>query len=85
MHKVLGDVLDKFALVYLDDILVYSNGVDEHENHLRWGFEKLRLHKLYVKGKKCEFGKPQIKYLRHVVGSGQIQTDPEKIAAVVNW
>ena len=61
MHKVLGDACDKFALVYLDDILVYSNGVDEHENHLRWVFEKLRLHKLYVKGKKCEFSKPQVK------------------------
>ena len=84
MHEVLGDAFDKFALSYLDYILVYSNGVDEHENHLRWVFEKLRLHKLYVKGKKCEFGKPQVKYLGHVVGSGQLQTDLENIAAVAN-
>ena len=56
MHEVLGDALDKFVLVYLDDILVFSDSEAEHERHLCWVFERLRQHRLFVKREKCHFG-----------------------------
>ena len=70
MHSVFHEALDYFVLVYLDDILVFSCTEEEHERHLAWVFGKLREHKLFIKRKKCEFGKPHIHYLGHVVGSG---------------
>ena len=62
-------------LVYLDDILVFSTTENEHENHLRLVFQQLRQHKLQAKIKKCEFGKPRVKYLGHIVGSGEVHVD----------
>ena len=55
MHEVFGDSLDKFVLVYLDDILVFSDFEAEHERHLRWVFERLRQHRLFVKREKYHF------------------------------
>ena len=77
--------IDKFILVYLDDVLVYSDNEDEHEAHLRQVFDCLREHKLQAKLKKCEFGKSHVKYLGHVVGSGELSVDREKVAAVTSW
>ena len=82
MHSVFHEALDQFVLVYLDDILVFSRDEEEHERHLAWVFGKLREHQLFVKKKKCEFGKPYVRYLGHVVGSGLLQADKEKVAAV---
>ena len=70
--------------MYLDDILVFSNTEHENEHYLRL-FQELREHKLQAKLKKCEFGKPHVKYLGHVVGSGEVYMDKEKVAAVANW
>ena len=69
-------------LVYLDDILVFSKSEEEHERHLSWVFGQLCQHKLFIKWKKCEFGQPRVKYLGHVVGSGELHADKEKLAAV---
>ena len=55
MNKVFMDELDKFVVVFIDDILIYSKSVQEHEQHLRVVLEKLRVHKLYAKFSKCEF------------------------------
>ena len=77
--------IDKFVLVYLDDILVYSNNEDEHENCLRQMFDQLREHKLQAKLKKCEFGKLHVKYLGHMVGSGELSVDRGEVAAVSSW
>ena len=71
--------------MYLDDVLVYSNNEVEHETHLLQVFDRLREHKLQAKLKKCEFGKSHIKYLGHVVGSGKLSVDREKVAAVTSW
>ena len=81
----MGECIDNFVLVYLDDILVFSTTEHEHENHLRLLFQNLRQHKLQAKLKKCEFGKPRVKYLGHVVGSGEVHVDKDKVAAVANW
>ena len=62
-------------LVYLDDILVFSTTENKHENHLRFVFQELREHKLQAKLKKCEFGKPRVKYLGHIVGFGGVHVD----------
>ena len=74
-----------FILVYLDSILIYSNNTDENEMHLRKVFDHLRLHKLQAKLKRCEFGKTHVKYLGHVVGSGALRVDSDKVAAVLDW
>ena len=72
-------------LVYLDDVLVFSTTEHGHENHLRLVFQRLRERRLQVKVKKYEFGKPYLKYLGHVVGSGEVHVDKDKVSAVVNW
>ena len=71
--------------MYLDHVLVYSNNEDEHEAHLCQVFDQLREHKLQAKLKKCEFGKLHMKYMGHVVGSGELSVDREKVAAVSRW
>ena len=81
----MGEYIDDFVLVYLDDILVFSTTEHVHEHHLRLEFQKLREHKLQAKLKKCEFGKPCIKYLGHVVSSGEVHVDQDKVDAVANW
>ena len=70
MNAVMAGYIDDFVLVYLDDILVFSDNADKHKAHLRRVFDRLRAHKLQAKLKKCEFGKPYVQYLGHVVGSG---------------
>ena len=85
MNHVFDGYIDKFVLVYLDDILVYSTCADEHEAHLRKVLQRLRDHKLQAKRKKCEFAKSHVRYLGHVVGSGELRVDPDKVAAVADW
>ena len=70
MNTTLSDLLDRFVLVYLDDILIYSTSDDEHERHLRCVFDRLRKHVLYAKLSKCEFGMREVDYLGHIVGGG---------------
>ena len=81
----MSEHIDDFVLVYLDNILVFSTTKYEHEHHLKLVFQKLREHKLQAKLKKCEFGKPHVKNLGYVVGSGEIYMDQDKVAAFANW
>ena len=85
MNNVLGKYIDKFALVYLDDILVYSRTVDEHKAHHCLVFNQLCEHKLKAKHSKCEFACSLVKYLGHVVGSGELHVDADKVLAVADW
>ena len=85
MNTTLSDLLDRFVLVYLDDILIYSTSDDEHKHHLRCAFDHLRKHVLYAKLSKCEFGVREVDYLGHIVGGGQVRADPTKISAVKDW
>ena len=85
MNDVMGEYIDNFVLVCLYDILMFSTTEYEHEHHLRLVFQKLREHNLQTKLKKCEFGKPCVKYLGYIVGSGEVHVDQDKIAAVANW
>ena len=85
MNSVMFGYIDEFILVYLDGILVYGDSADEHEMHLHKVFDCLGLQKLQVRLRKCEFGKPFMKYLGHVVGSGELRVDFDKVAAVLDW
>ena len=85
MNDVLFDYLDAFAVVYLDDIVVYSQTLKEHEMHLKKVFHRLREHKMYVKPEKCEFAREQITFLGHKISEGQIRMDERKVQAVIDW
>ncbi|WVZ63667.1 hypothetical protein U9M48_013281 [Paspalum notatum var. saurae] len=85
MKKVFMEYLDKFVVVFIDDILIYSKTEEEHEEHLRLVLQKLREHKLYAKLSKCEFWLDQVPFLGHIVSKGGIMVDPSKISSVMDW
>jgi hypothetical protein len=84
MNKVFKEYLDKFIMVFIDDILVYSRSEEEHEGHLRLVLQKLRDHKLYAKLSKCEFWLKQVAFLGHVISKGGISVDPSKVQDVLS-
>jgi hypothetical protein len=84
MNKVFMEYLDKFIVVFIDDMLVYSRNKEEHEGHLRLVLQKLRDHKLYTKLSKCEFWLKQVAFLGHVVSKGGIFVDPSKVQDVLS-
>ena len=79
------EYLDRFVIVSIDDILIFSKSMEEHEEHLRIVFQILREKKLYAKFKKCEFWLDQVVFLGHVISKAEISVDPSKVEAVVNW
>ncbi|GJW49903.1 putative reverse transcriptase domain-containing protein [Tanacetum coccineum] len=85
MTCVCRPMLDKFVIVFIDDILVYSKSNEEHEANLRDILETLRKERLYAKFAKCEFWLQEIQFLGHVVNFKGIKVDPAKIKAVMNW
>src|SRR6266498_2637323 len=84
MNYVLHDYLNDFVVVYLDDILVYSDTFDEHINHLRKVFTKLREANLVIKLKKCKFRQRKIKFLGYTIGTDGLRTDPKNIEKIIN-
>jgi hypothetical protein len=85
MNKVFMEYLDKFVVVLIDDILIYSKDDMEHEKHLRLIMEKLREHKLYEKFSKCEFWMNKVGFLGHIVSVEGVVVDPSKVASVTEW
>ena len=85
MNKVFMEYLDKFVVVFIDDILVFSKTEDDHAEHLRLVLQKLREHKLYAKRSKCEFWLREVSFLGHVVSNGGIAVDLGKVKDVLNW
>jgi hypothetical protein len=85
MNNVLSKFLDKFVLVFIDDILIYSKNREEHEEHLRLVLQVLREHHLYAKFNKCDFFQKQIHYLGHVLSGEGVAVDPDKIRSIVEW
>ncbi|GJS76477.1 putative reverse transcriptase domain-containing protein [Tanacetum coccineum] len=85
MNRVCRPYLDKFMIVFIDDILIYSKTRGEHVEHLRLVLELLKKEKLYAKFSKCEFWIREVQFLRHVINVYRIHIDPSKIEAVKNW
>ena len=69
----------------MDDILIYSQSKEEHEDHLRINLQALREHKLYYKCSKCEFCLTEVRFLGHVVSTSSVSVDPKKVEAVMSW
>ena len=85
MNRVFAVYLDKFVIVFIDDILIYSESRQEHEEHLKIALRLLKEHKLYAKFSKCEFWLDKVHFLGHVVSREGIAVDPVKIEAVSKW
>ncbi|GKC30346.1 putative reverse transcriptase domain-containing protein, partial [Tanacetum coccineum] len=85
MNRVCKPYLDKFIIVFIDDILIYSRNKEEHAYHLRIILELLKKEKLYAKFSKCDFWISILQFLGHVIDSQGIHVDPAKIKAVKNW
>ncbi|CAJ2645092.1 unnamed protein product [Trifolium pratense] len=85
MNRIFHSFLDKFVVVFIDDILVYSKSEEEHKEHLRIVLQILKEKKLYAKLSKCEFWLKEVSFLGHVISSGRIAVDPAKVDAVLQW
>lgn len=85
MHTVFADMIGKFVLVYLDDILIYSKTPEEHEKHLELVLERLKQHQFYAQESKCTFFEPQCEFLGHIVSAEGISVDPRKVKVVQDW
>jgi hypothetical protein len=85
MSKVFIECLDKFVVVFINDILVYTRSEEEHEEHLRLALQKLREYRLYAKLSKREFWMKQVAFLGHVISKGGISMDPSKVQDVLSW
>ncbi|XP_075079357.1 uncharacterized protein LOC107827306 [Nicotiana tabacum] len=85
MNQVFREYIDEFVVVYLDDIVVYSQTLEEHLMHLRKVLARLREHELYAKLSKCSFAQKQIDFLGHVIEEGRIKMDQQKIQAITDW
>jgi hypothetical protein len=85
MNDIFSDHLRKFILVFFDDILVYSQTMEEHLQHLHIALSLLRQHQLAAKMRKCVFGVSHVEYLDHVISAEGVSTDPVKISAIADW
>jgi hypothetical protein len=84
MNKVFMEYLDKFVVVFIDDILIFSKTEEEHEKHLRLVLEKLRSIKPYAKFSKCEFWLTKVAFLGHIISARGVSVDPRKVKDVLN-
>lgn len=85
MNSIFQDCLDKFVLVFIGEILIYSQNEEEHQKHLEIVLQRLREHKLYRKLSKCSFYQKEILYLGHIISAQGMVIDPTKIKAIIDW
>ncbi|WVZ48619.1 hypothetical protein U9M48_000040 [Paspalum notatum var. saurae] len=85
MNSVFMNELDKFVVVFIDDILIYSKSEKEHEEHLKIVLTRLREHKLYAKFSKCAFWLKEVSFLGHILSEKGVAVDPSKVKDVLNW
>ncbi|KAL0384683.1 UNVERIFIED_CONTAM: Retrovirus-related Pol polyprotein from transposon.6 [Sesamum radiatum] len=85
MNRTFQEYLDRFVIVFIDDILVYSKNREEHEQHLRIVLQILKEKELYAKLSKCEFWVNQVVFLGHVISGDGVMPDPSKVKAIMEW
>ena len=85
MNKIFHPYLDQFVVVYLDDIVVYSNTLEEHKQHLREVFKVLRENELYIKKEKCSFAQQEVLFLGHKITGGKLMMETTKVQAIQEW
>ncbi|GJU87697.1 putative reverse transcriptase domain-containing protein [Tanacetum coccineum] len=85
MNRVCKPFLDKFVIVFIDDILIYSKNKKEYEEHLKEILELFKKEELYAKFSKCEFWLPKVQFLVHVIDSQGIHVDTAKIESIKDW
>jgi hypothetical protein len=85
MNKVFMKYLDKFVVVFIDNILIFSKNEEEHDEYLRLVLQKLRENQLYAKISKCEFWLKEVSFLGHIIFEGGISVDPSKVKSVLSW
>nr|GFA35658.1 putative reverse transcriptase domain-containing protein [Tanacetum cinerariifolium] len=85
MNRIFHEFLDKFVIMFIDDILVFSKSKEEHEDHLRTVLQTLRQEKLYAKFSKCDFWLSSVAFLGHIVSAEGITMDPAKVEAITKW
>jgi hypothetical protein len=85
MHQTMRPLLDECALVFLDDILIYSRTLEDHQQHVRRVLDALREQKLYAKESKCEFFKHEVEFLGHRVGRDGVRMMEDKVQAIREW
>jgi hypothetical protein len=85
MNKVFMEYLDKFMVVFIDDILTFSKNEEEHDEHLHLVLQKLRENQLYAKLNKCEFWLKEVSFLGNLISKGGIFVDPSKVKDLLSW
>ena len=85
MNHIFHSYLDRFVVVFMDDILIYSSSIESHEEYLGIILKLLREYRLYAKFSKCEFWLPEVKFLGHIVFGSGVVVDSSRIEAIMNW
>jgi hypothetical protein len=85
LNKVFMEYLDKFVVVFIDDILIFSKNEEEHDKHLHMVLQRLRENQLYAKLNKCEFWLKEVSFLGHIIFEGGISVDPSKVKDILSW
>jgi hypothetical protein len=85
MNHHFSDMVDKFVICYLDDILVYSDSLEEHTKHVTAVLQRLRKAGLYAKAEKCEFHLERVEFLGFVVGRDGLEMDRRKVQTILDW
>ncbi len=85
INDVFRDMLNRWVIVYIDDILIYSDSYQDHIKHVRSVLQRLIVNQLYAKTEKCEFYQDTISFLGYVISSGGVALDERKVQAIINW
>ncbi|KAL4319783.1 hypothetical protein GQ457_18G010820 [Hibiscus cannabinus] len=85
MNRIFKPYLDKFVVVFIDDILIYSHNKDEHAKHLRIVLQTLRDRQLYAKFSKCELWFSEVAFMGHIISANGIMVDPKKVQTILDW